>query len=119
MTTPCDLQPLAFLQKITSSHKNMQSCTLQDIINVLKNKNTLIRLNERGLFILLLSELLNHQYDHFLKSVKTLRVEVCPHLKVVRKKREDDDRAPKRRRPRINVDGVDIGQIASDSVSNP
>ena len=40
-------------------------------------------------------------------------------MKVVRKKREDDDRAPKRRRPRINVDGVDIGQIASDSVSNP
>lgn len=87
MTTPFEPHPFSFLQKVNSSLKLKRSITLDDIKEVLKQQHLLVRMSDRGLFIVLMTELIHHQFSIFLIRLKGLQAEICPPLKVPRKKR--------------------------------
>ena len=111
MTTPTNLHPSIFIQKAISSQTYKIEVTLEEIEKMVKKRHLLTRMNERGLFMTLIAEMIFHQYRLFLVKIRTLQAEVCPLPKALRKKRENrDENPPKRRkrRVRVNVDGVDI-----------
>lgn len=115
-----DSHPFAFLQKTTSDPKLKFRVRLEELREVLERESLLTKMNDRGLFVVVMTELLGYQFGIFHLRVKALHAEVCRTYKPLKKREDRDNQPPKRnRKTRVNASGVDIQNIANESVSNP
>ena len=112
--------PFAFLQKTTSDPKLKFRVRLEELREVLDRESLLTKMNDRALFVVVITELLGYQFGIFQLRVKALHGEVCRSYKPFKKREDRENQPPKRnRKARVNASGVDIQNIANESVSNP
>lgn len=72
MSTPGNIHPSAFIQKVMSSHRYKVEVSVEQLETVIKNSKLLIKMNERGLFMAIIAELIYHQYRLFLVKIRSL-----------------------------------------------
>ena len=54
----------------------------------MKSWKSLVRMHDKGLFIVVIAELLNYQFQMFAGRMRAFYNEVSPPVKVIRKKRD-------------------------------
>jgi hypothetical protein len=113
--------PYPFLQKFTADPKAKFRASIEEISEAVEQQGQLRTIHERGLFMVVVAELVSQQFSICHIRVKNLQAEVCKVHKPAQRRRLEGERNPPRRhrRARDNADNVDLQQIASDSVSNP
>lgn len=72
MITPYATHPLTFIQKAMSQGRTKRNITVQDIKTILEEQLLLTTLHHRGLFIVLLSELIYYHSTLFVRQLKLL-----------------------------------------------
>ena len=120
MITPAE-HPLTFIRNITSDPKLKYKVTPEELDRVLAQLDSVRNMHDKGLIVVVASELINYQFTAFFVRLKTVHGEICRVQKPERKRREAGDRLPpkRNRRNRGRNNNVDLQQIASESISNP
>jgi len=106
---------------VTSSNKNKQAVTNEEITKVLARENELTLLKDKGLFLEIISGLIRRQFISFELKLHALKLEMFPIARAQRKKEQtnDDDDVPRKRKGKKAGRPVDIKNLVDEASSNP
>ena len=110
MLTAQPEHPLTFLQKISSDPKAKLKITPEQLSQLLSQIHLIEKMHDKGLLIIVVSELINYQYSAFYIKLKNVHGDICKVHKPERKRKDGGNRvAPKRhRRNKNNRQDIDI-----------